>query len=112
MKRYLSIVIGAFLIFSSASQAEILAMMNYESKSQDSLKALKLSTAPLQNRAEGIVIMDVDPKSKNFGKVLYDIPLPPDLLAHHIFYNKDLTKAYVTALGKSELQVMDMRRFR
>lgn len=111
MKRYLSIVIGAFLIFSSASQAEILAMMNYESKPQDSLKALKLSTAPLQNRAEGIAIVDVDPKSKNFGKVLYDIPLPPDLLAHHIFYNKDLTKAYVTALGKSELQVMDMTRF-
>lgn len=111
MKRYLSIAIGALLIFSSASQAEILAMMNYESKPQDSLKALKLSTAPLQNRAEGIAIVDVDPKSKNFGKVLYDIPLPPDLLAHHIFYNKDLTKAYVTALGKSELQVMDMTRF-
>jgi DNA-binding beta-propeller fold protein YncE len=95
----------------SAAQAEILAMINYESKPADSLKALKLSTGPLTNRAEGIAIMDVDPKSENFGKVLYDIPLPPDLVAHHIFYNKDLSKAYVTALAKSELRVIDMKKF-
>ena len=102
----------AFLSFGVAEgRAEILAMVNYESKPEDSLKALKLSVAPLSNRAEGIAIIDVDPKSGNFGKVLFDIPLPPDLVAHHIFYNKDLSKAYITALGKSELRVMDLTRF-
>ncbi|WP_170285088.1 YncE family protein, partial [Microvirga aerophila] len=30
-----------------------------------------------------------------------------DLVAHHIFYNRDSTKAYVTSLGKSELGVID-----
>ena len=61
-------------------------------------------------RREGIAIIDVDPSSPAFGKIVTDIPLPADLVAHHIFYNKDLTKAYVTALGKSELQVIDMRK--
>ncbi len=40
-----------------------------------------------------------------------DIPLPPDLVAHHIYYNRDQSKAYVTALGKSILHVLDMTRF-
>ncbi len=57
------------------------------------------------------MVMDVDPKSKRFGSILMDIPLPPDLIGHHIFYNKTMTKAYVTALGKSLLYVIDMGRF-
>jgi len=80
------------------AQAEILAMVNYESK-------------PKQTpRREGIAIIDVDPDSKNFGKILNDIPLPPDTVAHHIFYNKDMSKAYITALGNGPLRVMDMKQ--
>ncbi len=79
-------------------QAQILAMVNYESK-------------PGQTpRREGIAIIDVDPSSKSFAKVLNDIPLPTDLVAHHIFYNKDLSKAYITSLGNGALHVMDMTR--
>jgi DNA-binding beta-propeller fold protein YncE len=79
--------------------AEILAMINYETKPEQTM------------RREGIAIIDVDPNSEAFGKILMDIPLPPDLIAHHIYYNRDITKAYVTALGKSELQIIDMTRF-
>ncbi len=79
--------------------AEILAMLNYESKPSNPF------------RKEGIAILDVDPQSLTFGKLLADIPLPSDLVAHHIFYNRDKTKAYVTALGKSVLHVMDLSRF-
>jgi len=43
------------------ASAEILAMMNYESKTEDSIKALKITDAP-QSREEGIAIVDVDPK--------------------------------------------------
>jgi DNA-binding beta-propeller fold protein YncE len=91
------------------AQAEILAMVNYETKSADSLKALKTPVAP-QARREGIAIIDVDPKSKNFGKIVTDLTLPADTVAHHIFYNKDASKAYITALGKSELRTIDMNR--
>ena len=100
------ITIAVLPIFA---RAEILAMMNYETKSPDSLKALKRPVAP-QARREGIAIIDVDPESKNFGKIVTDLPLPPGTVAHHIFYNKDASKAYITALGKSELRVIDMKR--
>lgn len=99
----------ALTILSPLAHAEILAMVNYETKSADSLKALKNPIAP-QSRREGIAIIDVDPKSKNFGKIVTDLSLPADTVAHHIFYNKDSSKAYVTALGKSELRVIDMKR--
>jgi WD40 repeat protein len=86
-------------LFPSVPRAEILAMLNYESKPQQSI------------RREGIAIVDVDPASEKFGQVLMDIPLPPDLVNHHIFYNKDASKAFITALGRSDLHVMDMTKF-
>ncbi|MDD5214326.1 MAG: YncE family protein [Methylococcales bacterium] len=86
------------LLAPFAASAEILAMVNYESQ-------------PNQTpRKEGIAIIDVDPNSKNFGKVVQDLPLPPDAVAHHIFYNKDLSKAYITALGNGPLRVINMKQ--
>jgi DNA-binding beta-propeller fold protein YncE len=102
-------VAAMLALFPGASIAQIHAMFNYETKSPDSLKVLKtpVATGP---RKEGIAIIDVDPKSKTFGQVVQDISLPADLVAHHIFYNRDQSKAYVTSLGKSELRVMDMKK--
>ena len=57
-----------------------------------------------------LATIDVDPKSKTFGQIVQDLPLPGDTVAHHIFYNRDQTKAYITALGKPELRVIDMRK--
>jgi YVTN family beta-propeller protein len=106
-----SLVFASLILSLSAGSAgaEILAMVNYESKPPDALKVFKNPVAG-QIRREGIAILDVDPRSENYGKILMDIPLPPDLVAHHIFYNRDATKAYVTALGKPELRVIDMTR--
>src|SRR5688500_7371523 len=103
-----SIVAGAALaLLPSFAFAQIHAMVNYETKSAESLKVLKTPiSAPA--RKEGIAIIDVDPKSKTFGQIVQDLDLPGDLVAHHIFYNRDQTKAYITALGKPELRVIDM----
>ena len=79
--------------------AEMLAMVNYESKPEQ------------VTRKEGIAIIDVDKDSENFGKILMDIPLPYNLVNHHIYYNRDMSKVYVTALGLSTLHVIDMTRF-
>ncbi len=93
-----SVLACTALLSPVLAQAQILAMVNYESK-------------PGQTpRREGIAIIDVDPASKNFAAIRNDIPLPTDLVAHHIFYNKDLSKAYITALGNGALHVMDMTR--
>ena len=101
--------LGRCLSLSFVGNGEILAMLNYESKSPDALKAFR-SPVPGQTRQEGIAIIDVDPASPNFKKVVETIALPPDLVAHHIFYNRDMSKAYVTALGKPELRVIDMSK--
>ncbi|MGH7410030.1 MAG: YncE family protein [Candidatus Methylomirabilis sp.] len=102
MRRRTLWLIGSLMIVGllpSMLHAEILAMLNYESKREQTI------------RREGIAIIDVDPKSEQFGQIVVDIPLPPDLVAHHIFYNQDASKAYVTALGQSILYVMDMKKF-
>ncbi len=99
----------AVVVAPSSAKSEILAMVNYESKPAESLKALKLTGK--RERKEGIAIIDVDPKAPTFGKILMDIPLPPDLVAHHIFYDRKMEKAYVTALGKPELHVFNLNEF-
>ena len=40
-----------------------------------------------------------------------DIPVSPELVLHHIFYNRNLTKAYITALNSSEMYVIDLGKF-
>src|SRR5262249_6381619 len=102
------IALAGLLVLPAAAEAEILALVNYETKSKESLKVLKRPIAA-PARKEGLAIIDVDPASKTFGKIVKDIPLPGDLVAHHIFYNRDSSKAYVTALGKPELRVIDMK---
>lgn len=99
MKRYrlFAFTLGLLLSCSTLASAEILALLNYESKPDQPV------------RREGIAIMDIDPESGNFGKILMEIPLPPDLVAHHIFFNRDRSKAYITALGKSILHVVNLR---
>ena len=96
-----SLVIGLVILTLPVSRghAEILAMLNYETKPEQTI------------RKEGLAVIDVDPTSRTFGKILMDIPLPPDLVAHHIFYSQDKSKAYITALGKSLLHVLDLTRF-
>lgn len=102
-----ALALFAGIAMAGSAHAEILAMLNYESKPADSLKSLKNVVAP-QERREGIAIIDVDPNSPNFGKWLVDIPLPNDLIAHHLFYNRDMSKLYLTALGQPALHVIDM----
>jgi hypothetical protein len=110
MKRVIGVMaLLAGLAWPGSSNAEILAMLNYESKSADALKAFK-RPVPGSTRTEGIAVVDVDPASAGYGKIVETIPLPPDLVAHHIFYNRDSSKAYVTALGKAELRVIDMSK--
>ena len=100
MKVFVRALLVALMVLSaSQAQAEILALLNYETKPEQIV------------RKEGLAVVDVDPKSPTFGKLLMEIPLPPDLVAHHIYFNRDKSKAYITALAKSILHVMDLTRF-
>ena len=90
------------------AKAHILAMVNYETKTEEGAKAHGVISH--KHRKEGIAIIDVDPDSKTFGKIVVDISLPSNLIGHHIFYNRDMSKAYVTALGQGWMYVMDMKK--
>lgn len=92
-------LLAVALLSPLLAHAEMLAMLNYESKPN------------VTPRREGIAIIDVDPDSATFSKQLADIPLPADLVGHHLFYNKDASKAYFTSLGSNPLQVMDMKKY-
>lgn len=98
---------AGLLLESTAVRAEMLALVNYETKAEDSIKTLQLQGDRPIRRA-GLAVVDVDPDSGTFGKWLLDFPLPPDLVSHHLYYNRDFSKVYLTALGRSELTVIDM----
>jgi len=102
MKWIRLLFVSSFLVWAMlplALHAEMLAMVNYETKPEQVI------------RKEGIAIIDVDHNSADFGKILMDIPLPHNLVNHHIYYNKDMSKVYVTAVGLSTLHVIDMNSF-
>ncbi len=106
--RLVAAVVAAMVaLTASVAMAEILGFVNYETKSAESLKTLKRPLAP-PGRKEGLAVIDLEPGSKTFGQILKNIDLPGDTVAHHIFYNRDQSKAYVTALGKPELRVIEM----
>jgi DNA-binding beta-propeller fold protein YncE len=93
-------------VAAASAKAEVLAIMNYESKPAEQLKSLKLSgDVP---RREGLAIVDVDPESSNFGRIVSDIPVDPKTVAHHIFYDRTMSKAYITGLQQPALQVLDL----
>ncbi|RDD60863.1 YncE family protein [Ferruginivarius sediminum] len=100
--------LAAATAIAAQAEARVLAMVNYESKPPEALQSLK-HPVPGKKRTEGIAIIDVDPSSATFGEIVRNIELPPDLVAHHLFYNRDASKIYVTALAKGELRVIDMR---
>ena len=110
MNKFTTLLASIAMVWGGgAASAEILAMMNYESKTPEQIKELGLSV-PMERR-EGIAIVDVDPESANFGKILVDIPLDPAGMSHHIFYDRTMTKAYLTSLVSPPLQVMDLTEF-
>jgi DNA-binding beta-propeller fold protein YncE len=101
MKRFVAFAMAAVcaLFAAAPSRAEILAALNYESKPDQT------------PRREGIAVIDIDPASPRFNTIVKDGSLPPDFVAHHIYYNRDRSRAYVTSLGRSAIAVYEMGRF-
>lgn len=89
----------AFAAVAGTAMAEQTAVVLYETKG---------TATP---RHEALAFIEVDPAAADFGEILAEIPLPSDMLAHHVFYNPARTKAYVTSLGRSELAVFDVTAF-
>ena len=72
------------ILLQKTSNAERLAILNWETKAPESLDSLSLSKN--KGREEGIAIIELDKNSKDYGKILSNIPIDPSLVLHHIFY--------------------------
>ncbi|MBL1258758.1 YncE family protein [Methylocystis sp. Sn-Cys] len=99
MKRTVAFFCALAAFAAAPAHSEILAALNYETKP---------GVAP---RREGVAIIDIDPASPNFNKIVKDAPLPPDFVAHHIYFNRERTKVYATSLGRSAIAVYDINKF-
>ena len=107
----LGVLCGASIfVTSTVSFAEMLSILNYETKAEESLEALQIKGTD-NRRREGIAIVELDPESADYGRIIIDIPTSPEFVLHHIFYNRDATKAYVTALQTETLHVINLNKF-
>ncbi len=112
MKSYgrMALAVMAVLVAeTSLARAEMLAMVVYETKAEESIRVLRVEGAD-RSREDGLAIIDVDPASEAYGKVLAKFPLPEGLAPHHQFYNRDKTKIYVTGTLRPMLHVVDVTR--
>lgn len=107
-RRTFAWALGLMAFAPAVAFGHILAMVNYETKTKEGLAVLNI--ADDGQRKEGIAVIDVDPESQTFGRIMADISIPADTLGHHIFYNRDMSKAYITALSGGMMYVMDMNR--
>jgi DNA-binding beta-propeller fold protein YncE len=96
MRKTAALFCAIAALAATPARAELLAALNYESK------------PGISPRREGIAVVDIDPASPRFNRIVKDAPLPPDFVAHHIYFNHDRTKAYVTSLGRSAVAVFDV----
>jgi DNA-binding beta-propeller fold protein YncE len=102
MKRLIhSLLTTSILALAAATTAQAgqTALALYETKGQQAI------------RQEGIAFVELDPEASDYGQILAQIPLPPDMISHHIFYSPARDRAYVTSLGRSELWVLDVTSF-
>ncbi len=112
MKRWSWIALGAVILMATNAApvpAEMLASVVYETKAEESIRALRVEQAQ-RPREDGLAIIDVDPASEAYGKVLAKFPLPEGLAPHHQYYNPDKTKIYVTGTLRPMLHVVDLTR--
>ncbi|MEE8132746.1 MAG: hypothetical protein V3T40_04135 [Nitrososphaerales archaeon] len=58
----------------------------------------------VEDDADGIAIVDLNPDSSSFGQILQEVPIGPRVNPHHLYYNRDGSKLYTTALGGPIIQ--------
>jgi DNA-binding beta-propeller fold protein YncE len=57
----------------------------------------------LNGGKDGVALLDLNPESKHFGKVLQRKAIGEGVLPHHLYFNNDESRLYTTALGGSML---------
>jgi WD40 repeat protein len=57
----------------------------------------------LSGGKDGVALIDLNPESKHFGKIMQRKELGVGVTPHHLYFNRDESRLYTTALGGSML---------
>jgi hypothetical protein len=57
----------------------------------------------LDGGEDGVALLDLNPESKHFGKLIQHKAIGEGVLPHHLYFNNDESRLYTTALGGSRL---------
>jgi hypothetical protein len=57
----------------------------------------------LQGGPDGVALIDLDPDSEHFGEIVQDVAIGEGVLPHHLYFDRDESRLYTTALGGSYL---------
>jgi DNA-binding beta-propeller fold protein YncE len=64
----------------------------------------------LDGGKDGVAIIDLDPESEQFGQIIQQRSIGEGVLPHHLYFNRDQTKLYTTALGGSNLYEITLKK--
>jgi DNA-binding beta-propeller fold protein YncE len=64
----------------------------------------------LDGGADGMALMDLDPESPDFGKIIQQVEMGQGVLPHHLYFNRDQSKLYNTALGGERLYEVGLKK--
>ena len=79
-----------------APKSPILALVDYTSQTGKA------------GEADGVAVVDLNPNSALFGKIMQQVSIGPEVSPHHLYYNRDGSKLYTTALGGARLYRIEM----
>jgi DNA-binding beta-propeller fold protein YncE len=95
------LLVGVLLSFallpggkSQIKEPPVLAVVDYTSDNPE--------------KPDGLALVDLNPHSKSFGKILQRYSLGPGVSPHHLYYNHDGSKLYTTALGGVQLYRVEL----
>ena len=64
----------------------------------------------LRGGADGVALIDLDPESAHFGQIRQVRALGVGATPHHLYFNRDQSKLYTTALGGANLYELMLHR--
>ncbi len=64
----------------------------------------------LNDGADGVALIDLNPDSPTFGDILQRVDIGADVLPHHLYFNQKERRLYTTALGGDRLYELKLSR--
>jgi DNA-binding beta-propeller fold protein YncE len=96
-------ITAAAITVVALALAALLTLTEYRQVSagipQPSGGLVLLNYRNLQDGPDGIALIDLDPESDKFGQIVQQRPLGTGVLPHHIYFSRDESRLYNTALG-------------